>query len=78
MAKRAGESGPCHRERGGGGGSAHIVEASLLQEYIGILIGEMRGEGMLVPSEPFIPSRDPPIRRHKTKYMPIPSGPIGG
>ena len=34
------------RERGG---RAHIVEASLLQEYIGILIGEIRGQGMLVP-----------------------------
>ena len=58
--------------------SQHIVEAGLLQRYIGILIGEIKGQGMPVPLAPFIPSRDPPIWRYETEYMPVPPGSIGG
>lgn len=77
MAKRAGESSRCHGER-----EREREEpaywASLLQRYIGILIDEIKGQGMLVPLAPFIPSRDPPIWRYETEYMPVPPGSIDG
>ena len=50
----------------------------MLQGYIVILIGEMKGRGMHVPSAPFIPSRDPSIQRNETKYMPVPLDPTCG
>lgn len=55
--------------------SQYIADAGLLQGYINILISEMKGQEMPVPTTPYIPSRDPPIRRHETEYMLIPSGP---
>ena len=58
--------------------SQHIVEVGLLQGYIGVLIGEMRGQGMSLPSAPLIPGRDPPIKRHETEYMSVPLGPPSG
>ena len=33
---------------------------------------------MSVPLAPYIPGSDPPIRRHKTEYMPVPLGLVGG
>ena len=50
----------------------------MLQGYIGILIGEMRGHGMHVPPTPYILGRDPPIWRHETEYMPLPLDPTSG
>ena len=47
----------------------------MLQGYIGVLIDEMRGQGMSVPLAPLILGKDPPIRRHETEYMPVPLGP---
>ena len=32
---------------------------------------------MSVPPAPYIPGRDPPIRRHETEYMPVPLGLAG-
>lgn len=48
--------------------SQHIVDEGLLQGYIGILIGEMRGQGMSIPSTPFIPGWDTRIKRHAIEY----------
>ena len=58
--------------------SQYIAEVGLLQGYIGILIDKMRGYRMFMPPMPYILGRDPPTQRHKTEYMPVPSGPIGG
>ena len=33
---------------------------------------------MLVPTTPYIPSKDPPIKRHETEYMPVPPSPTSG
>ena len=57
--------------------SQHIVEVGLFQGYIGLLISVIRGQGMFRPLTPFIPGKDPPIRRHETDYIPVPSGLIG-
>ena len=43
--------------------SQHIAETALLQEYIGVLIGKIRGQRMHMNLAPTIPSRDPPIQR---------------
>ena len=49
----------------------------MLRGYISILISEMRGHRMPVPPAPYILGRDPYIRRHELKYIPIPLGPMG-
>ena len=41
--------------------SQHIAETALLQEYISVLIGKIRGQRMHMPLAPTIPSKDPPI-----------------
>ena len=58
--------------------SQHIAKVGILQGYIGVSIGVMRGHGMSMPLEPYIPSRDPPIQRHEIEYMLVPPGLAGG
>ena len=62
----------------GKGEELAIAKTGMLQGYIVILIGEIRGHGMHVPSALFIPGRDPSIQRNETKYMPVPLDPTSG
>ena len=73
MAKREGGLCYCHTERKR---SQLLVEIGMLCGYINVLIGEMRGHRMPVPPAPYIPSKDPPIRRRELKYMPVPLRPV--
>lgn len=41
----------------------------MLRGYISVLINEMQGQRMPVPPAPYIPGKDPPIRRYESKYM---------
>lgn len=69
MTKRSCGPVHCYQEREG---SHHFAQTALLQRYIGVLICEIRGQGLDVPQAPTIPNINPPIWRHELDYMPVP------